>query len=783
MRKVLIFVCIMLCYVAQADDFKIKGRIIDANTGESVLFASCIDEISGRGTASNNFGYFCIEVGEKARIVVACIGYDKLVTEYCVTRDTTVEIFLKPRVVDINEVVVSATIPEREQVQMGKNTLTPEMIKAIPTFLAEPDLIKSLSYLPGISMGRDGFSSVFVRGGDRGQNLILLDGIKIYNAGHVGGFLSLFNCDVVKSVDVYKGGFPAQYGGRTSSVIDVYTKEGNSRATTGKATLGTLTSGAMIETPIGDNVTCFLAARTMYYKLFIIPKRNAYRNAIKEPIPISNAEYSDISFYDINGKIRWKISPTSSLALTFFFSNDYICNYSQDNYLQNGYALSYVFKNERYYDKYKVKNNGGAITHVKSFGRLFWRNTLSMSEYTTNDERFSELNIGYNDYDKYKAIISTNIKDVTLQSRIEYAAGIHKIKSGVELNHYEFNPGFKTELFYVDSTDYKGAKSGYLASVKAWENSIYFNDEMALTDNLSLEAGARATLYSMSDIEYKRIEPRASLRYLFSNNLSLKLNYTTMSQFNHVMVNTNDGIEEEVWIASTKKIKPQRANQLSAGLFYGNDDYKLNVSLESFYKEMSDLIEYRAPFDGKGALANLEDVVYKNGRGKAYGIETFVSQDYSNFSWSISYTLSRNLRQFDELNSGKWCLFVYDRTHDLNIIAHYRLNKKWTIDGSFIFTTGRPCTLPTGKISSGIVGYEHYVYSELNSCRMPAYHRLDLGVKRYFETQKGIKSQLTLNIYNVYARQNATAVYYRDGKIYQSAMFTIIPSISYTLML
>lgn len=255
---VLVFLALLFCVVSQAQEYKVKGRIIDSETGETILFANCIDEISGRGCVSNNFGFYYIKVGLEARILVSCIGYETTLKEYNINRDTIIDIVIKPKVVDINEVVVSATIPEREQVQMGKSTLTPEMIRSIPTFLAEPDLIKSLSYLPGISLGREGYSNIFVRGGDRGQNLILLDGIKIYNTGHVGGFLSLFNCDIVKSVDVYKGGFPAQYGGRTASVVDVYTKEGNSQKTVGKVTLGTLTSSAIIESPIGKNISFFL---------------------------------------------------------------------------------------------------------------------------------------------------------------------------------------------------------------------------------------------------------------------------------------------------------------------------------------------------------------------------------------------------------------------------------------------------------------------------------------------------------------------------------------------
>lgn len=513
-------------------------------------------------------------------------------------------------------------------------------------------------------------------------------------------------------------------------------------------------------------------------------KLKDFENAEKKGAPLSSIEYNSFSFYEINGKIRWRLSSSSSLAFTFFISDDWIKNYGQENYEKEYSSFRNSLKNERYKDNYCIGNKGLSLTHVKNFGSLFWKNTFSMSDYNTESDNLSDEDIGKKSHVMYKTKIITEIKDITYQSRIEYNTGIHKVKSGIEINHYNFNPGFKVYEYDVDTISSDVSESGYHTNSKAWENSFYINDEIGITDNYSLECGVRTTLYHISNFNYKSFEPRISMRYLLSNNLSLKMNYTSMSQYNHVMVNNNNGAEEEVWIASTKGVKPQKANQVSVGLFYGNDDKRVNMSVEAYYKQMKDLIEYRSLYDEEEQLVKLEDAIFKGGKGIAYGIETFVSKDFSNLSLSLSYTLSKNKRQFNDLNGGKWFPFVYDRTHDLSLIVHYRFNKKWTIDGNFVYSTGRPCTLPIGEVPyCGILGSDHYVYGETNSYRMPDYHRFDLGVKRYFETQRGLKSQLTMNIYNVYARQNATAVYYREGVLMQSCMFTIIPTISYTIML
>jgi len=248
-------------------------------------------------------------------------------------------------------------------------------------------------------------------------------------------------------------------------------------------------------------------------------------------------------------------------------------------------------------------------------------------------------------------------------------------------------------------------------------------------------------------------------------------------------VNNNSGMEEEIWLASNARIRPQQAHQVSVGIFYGNDERKINASAEIYYKLMNNLIEYRSPVSDN-SVHEIEKSVFIGGKGLAYGLELMVSKDFESLTMSLTYTLSKNDRKFDDINNGEWYPFIFDRRHDLGITAHYRFNRKWTTDANFVFSSGRPCTLPVGEVPVNNLGFDrHYIYSDFNNCRLPAYHRLDLGVKRYFETDKGLKSQLSLNIYNVYARQNAVMAFYREGKVYQKSLFTIIPTLSYSITL
>lgn len=746
----------------------LSGHIYDSTTGEAIPYATCWNESNSQGTTTNAFGYFSIPNGDNAKLRVSCIGYQAITIDVPSGNDTTIVIKLTPKSTNLQEVVVSTYIPMQEQVQMGKNTVPTALIKQMPSFVGEPDILKSITYLPGVISGKDGYSNIFVRGGDRGQNLVLLDGIKIYNTSHAGGFLSLFNSDIVKHVDVYKGGFPAQYGGRASSIVDIVTKDGNNERFSGKASIGLISSNILIESPIGSNLSFYLAGRTSYFALFSAKQRKDFKKT-------GTGDYMNYSFFDINSRIKWRINPNSNLSLSIFYGDDISSSADGESNTDGEHQLRR--------DRLLINNKGISLTHTQSFKSVFWRNIISLSQYkNSNTYRFEEM------YKRDTLLTRTqtisSIRDISAQSRIEISSGIGQIKTGIEFSHYYFRPSL------TQSTDIRSISDisndtiiGDITPMRSNETSAYVNDAIEINDRLSSEVGLRTSYYTAKGAQYWRTEPRISARYMFSDNISLKANYTMMNQYNHVIVSMRDGLEKEMWTASTKKLKPQHANQISAGLFYGREENKLNVSIEAFKKKMSNLITYRAPLDGDNATASIEDAVETGGTGRCHGIETLISKEWEAVSASLSYTLSRNERKFRNINKGEWYPFHYDRRHDLNILATWHINNKWSLSGNFALSSGAPVTLPVSYVDEDPINHEYYVYEGINNRRLPTYHRLDLAATHSKRTKRGNMSEFKINIFNVYARQNAQAMYFSSwsGKATQISMFSIVPTVSYSI--
>ncbi len=774
--KVEYFFAIVLCIFlnvlsANAQKHTLSGRVIDAGSGEPILYVACVNENSGHGTTSNDYGYFSLFVESEVQLRFSCIGYEPSRMSLSVVSDTSIVICMIPKSKSLDEVVVSTVVPEREQVHMGKNTMSVELLRSIPSFCGEADLMKSISYLPGVSLGKEGYSNIYVRGGDRGQNLILLDGIKVYNTSHLGGFLSLFNSDIVKHVDVYKGGFPAQYGGRASSVIDVVTKDGNSEHFAGKASLGLLASSLMIESPIGKNLSFYVAGRTSYYALFCMADRREFYDK-------NEGEYTNFTVFDINGKLKWRMTPSAGLSLCVFMGNDYQ-TFGEAEKSKNETKPNDGFFNK---DRMQIRNRGISLTHVQNFGSLFWRNTFSISKYDNSFHTLSDETL--NNYRQLEEVkTESSIKDATLQSRVEINRGVSLVKAGVELSRYVFRPIMTSSHRDHESTDVScDTIQGYTEAIKSTEASIYANDELELTDMLSADVGVRFSLYSCDNTRYYRVEPRFSMRYLICDNLSAKVNYSTMNQFNHVLVNVVQGFEKEIWLAATEKLKPQHSNMFSVGLFFGQEEYKISASVEGFYKTMSNLIAYRMPVDEGKTVASIENRVQCDGMGRSCGMELMIAKDFHKVSINTSYTFSRNDRKFSQINAGKWYPYLYDRRHDISILASLRINHKLTLNGNFTLSSGIPVTLPVGYVKQDNLFGDYYVYDGINNRRLPLYHRLDLAASYVLPSKHGHHHELKFNLFNAYAHQNAQSIYYDSwsGNVRQIAMFSIVPSITYT---
>ena len=408
MKHIFLVGLLIAALSSNAQSFKLTGHLVDIETGESVLFANCIDENTGRGAVANNFGYFNLKVGGKARITVSCIGYATTTTEFTIHGDTTVTIGVSPKTTAINEVVVSATVLVREQVMMGKTTLTPEMIKSIPSFLAEPDLIKTLAYLPGISLGREGYSNIFVRGGDRGQNLALLDGAPVYNANHLFGYLSVFNSEAIKSATLLKGGFPARYGGRLSSVLDIQMKDGNANQTHGMASIGLLSSQVAVEGPIDERTSYLITMRRAYFDIFLwtMCKLSDARDGVGK----SSAGYH---FTDFNAKINHRLDSKSQLFASFYAGTDKFK--SRSDFPGGGYDVR---------DRFKLKwhNQTATLRYNRTpANNLFMNASLIYSWYKYYTKSSVKNNSFYSDYYQFSSAKGESaLQDLTAKADFDW---------------------------------------------------------------------------------------------------------------------------------------------------------------------------------------------------------------------------------------------------------------------------------------------------------------------------------------------------------------------------
>lgn len=767
---ILFLLLLWITKVVYPQTYTVNGYIRDAATGEALLFASCYDSTSLVGTTTNSYGFFNLSLAKGAvKITASYIGYQYKTYEFLLKRDTMISIDLSPVSKELQEVIVSARVPLHQQVIMGKTTITLETLEKMPSFVGEKDLMKAICYIPGISTGREGYSNVYVRGGDRGQNLILLDGAKLYNTNHVGGFISLFNSNIIKHLDVYKGGFPARYGGRASSVIDVTTKDGNKHEFGGKYSIGLLSSGILLEGPLRKDLSFLLAARTSYYDLFTIPARRSLRKT-------GMGSYAGYTFFDINAKINWQKSERNRLFLSFFTGHDY---QKAEDVLKASFQESV--------SNQKINIHNISISLGQNYiltPKIFIKNSIAFSKYENTLSTYDK-----NVQPSFRSISGvntfSNIDDVTIQSRFEYSPNTsHSIKAGVEGSYYTFVPGLQNTL---SESGFSGTVSdtvtGFHHALSAYEGNVYVEDEISLSNNIRLNLGIRGTGYRCNDTVYFRAEPRVSFRWQVSRNTSFKANYSEMNQFNHVLVNNFKGFEKEIWMAATKNIPPQRAKQISVGVFFSSIENGLELSLESYYKTMSDLLEYKSPTSEGENYGNVENIVAKNGKGEAYGIEVQVNKNQGRVDLGLNYSLSWNYRQFKNLNNGKRYPFIYDNRHNLSIQSSVRVTESYSISSNFVLTSGMPFTLPEGYVKEDEFTMGYFVYEGINNRRLPIYHRLDISVVKKGKTRKGNRRQLEVNIFNVYARQNPVYIHYdvNTGKVYQKSLFSIIPTLSYSV--
>lgn len=779
--SVLFLFCILTSYAQE--NYIVNGIVKDASSNETLYGVNILVADSNFGAVTNEYGFYSLKLPQgKHKIIISYLGYLEQTINIELSNNQTLNFSLFETSESLDEVIITDDT-ERLNIrkpEMSVNRLDISTIQKLPVIFGEVDVVRSLLLLPGVSNAGEGSSGFNVRGGAVDQNLILLDEATIYNSSHLFGLFSVFNPDAIKNLKLYKGGIPAKYGGRVSSVLEIFQKDGNSKEFKANGGIGLISSRILAEGPIFKDKSSFLiGGRSSYAHLFLKLTDN------------ENAAY----FYDLNTKLSFRINNSNSILFSGYFGRDV-------------FNISESFKN----------TYGNAVFNLR------WNHVLT-------DNIFTNLSVIYSDY--YYGLTldfvgfnwNSGIKNLNLKYDFNhYISDNLNLDYGIQNTYYEFNPG---EI--EPSTSNSGIINYKLIKKYAVESAFYLSAEQKITKNLSAEYGFRFSNFfrlGQSDLnlyeDYKAVnfnndfkiyekadpigttqlsknkiekhfwalEPRASLAYSLNDNESIKLSYNRMNQYLHLITNTSSPTPLDIWAPSGKYIEPQILDQVAAGYFRNLSNNRYSIEVEGFYKIIKNRIDY---IDGANLIANnaIEQVILP-GKARAYGLEFLLKKNTGRFTGWFAYTLSRSEQKTPGrtkietgINNGNWYKTAYDKTHDISIIGSYELNSKWQLNSNFVYQTGLPTTYPSGQYR-----FENLtipVYSPRNSQRLPAYHRLDISAT--YTPSKNIgrnyKSSWNFGIYNVYGRKNAVSLNFRsnedtgNNEAVRLSLFGIIPSVTY----
>lgn len=779
---ILAFIFILGSSTATAQNkYTISGYIKDSLNGETLIGAAIIVQGQAKGISSNLYGFYSITLDQgKYILICSFVGYRIKAVEIDLTADTRINFEILPKSYLSEEVIVSTKKRDAnvKNAQMGKITLPIEQIKSIPAFLGEVDLLKTIQFLPGVRNAGEGSAGIYVRGGGPDQNLILLDDAPVYNTGHLFGFFSIFNADAIKNVTLIKGGMPAQYGGRLSSVLDVSMKEGNNQKLQVDAGLGIIASRLSIQGPIKKNKSSF-----------IVSGRRTYVDALTKPFMKSGSQFkgSGYYFYDLNAKVNYIFSDKDRLYLSGYFGRD---------------VFDYVN------GKQSLKFN---IPWGNSTGTLRWNHVFNKKLFGNTTAVYNDYNFTFNALQNdFELKLSSGIRDLSLKQDFDlYPYTGHKLKFGGIYTYHKFTPSVISGK--QDSTVFKPNN----AQIKyGHEAAIYLQDDWEISEKLKIHAGIRyswfqqtgpykiyqtddngnrldSTVFGRGDAvkAYGGLEPRFTVRYALNDETSIKGSVTRNLQYIHLVSNAGTTLPTDIWVPSTYKVKPQTSWLYAAGLFKNFNDNMYETSVELYYKQMDNQIEYKEGYTPTGLDDTENSFVF--GKGWSYGAEFFVNKTKGRLTGWVGYTLSWTWRKFAALNFGEKYPAKYDRRNDMSIVAIYELSKKWKLSGSFVFGTGNAATLPQRfYIVNGILTQE---YSRINEYRLPSYHRLDFAA--ILTPKKNIKrkwkSEWVFSVYNAYNRKNPYFIYFdQTGSPYsgtleiqakQVSLFPVIPAITWNV--
>lgn len=776
-----IAVCILMStQIIAQEKFTLKGYVKDSVSGETLIGASILVSNENRGVKTNEYGYFSITLPQgNYQLIFSFVGYAPRILNINFNSNTSKDILLVPVSSTINNVTVTAQkrLSNVKSAQMGQVDLSINTVKSLPSFLGETDILKTLQLLPGVRNAGEGNSGFYVRGGGPDQNLILLDEAVVYNTGHLFGFFSVFNSDAIKNLTLIKGGMPAQYGGRLSSVIDIAMKEGNINKTEVDAGIGLIASRFSIQGPLVKNKASYIvSARRTYIDLLIKP-------FIKKSSSFYGSGYY---FYDLNAKMNYQISKNDHIYLSGYFGRD-----------------KFDFNNSR-------RSFSTSIPWGNSTATFRWNHSY-------NKKLFSNLSLIYNDYkfdffgkqDNLNLNLSSGIKDYNAKFDVDFFASTsHKVKFGAQYIYHTFYPSVVSGN--QDSVVFHPAN---IQKKYANEYGVYIQDDWDVSKRIKINYGLRYSMFQQvgpytkyiqdangnkldssfysagkSIKTYGGIEPRFTIRYTLNNSSSLKASVTRNLQYIHLVSNAGTTLPTDIWVPSTYRVKPQDGLLYAAGYFKNFSNNMFETSLELYYKTMHHQIEYEEGYTP--SLSDPEES-FVFGKGWSYGSELFINKVRGRLTGWIGYTLSWTWRKFPALNDGKKYPGKYDRRHDLSVVGIYELSPKWKLSSTFIFGTGNAISLPERfYFVDGVLTQE---YSRINAYRMKPYHRLDFAVTYTPQHKKKRKfsDSWVFSIYNVYSRENPYFYYFdQEGGVTngslkitakQVSLFPVIPTVTWNV--
>lgn len=769
MLKHLLFLLIYLPVgLGAQNQYNLSGYIEDAETGEILVGASIyLTSNPNIGTVTNAYGFYSLRLPEGSqKVSISYIGYAERIEDVNLNKDIRLNISLAEELLELETVVITAEDPEErvQSTQMSTQSLVMEQIKQLPALFGEVDVLKTLQLLPGVLSAGEGNAGFYVRGGGPDQNLVLLDEAVVYNAGHLLGFFSVFNADAIRNTTLIKGGMPANYGGRLSSVVDIQMKEGNKKKYQLDGGIGSIASRLTFQGPIVKDKSSF-----------IISGRRTYVLDLAQPLLSGTTfEGTNYYFYDLNAKVNYQFSDRDRLFLSTYFGRDVL-----------------NFRN-------KTRDFAFDLEYGNTTTTLRWNHLFS-------DRMFMNVSLIYNDYDfgfeggqdDFSANVFSGVRDYNAKVDFDYfPSPNHSIKFGANYTYHRLTPNIAN----ASSGDVNFSNN--LESKFAHESAIYILDDWKINEYLKVNVGLRASMFTQLGPytavdgtrfeaqepvqDYYGLEPRVSTRWSWQSDRSIKASFALTQQYLHLVSNSTNTLPNDIWVPSSRRIKPQIAIQYAVGYFQNFQNNSYEASVELYYKDLQNQIDYRENYVNDIADELEREFVF--GDGRAYGVELFVQKQKGAFNGWVGYTWSRTERTFPEINNGETYRATYDRTHDISVVANYELSPKWTVGGVFVYGTGNTFT-PIESVY--FIGQNFgQSYGPRNSARLEPYHRMDLSATYVRNPdKKGFQSKWSFSIYNVYSRLNPFFIYYTfdtdtatgtaEAEAIKVSLFPIIPAITW----